>query len=470
MFKLFLRIKSLKPVAEKPGQMRHPEMPARARAPTLAERELGASELGASELGMPHREGPHSPNTAVTEPPPPREGVHDMTSNHHVTCTELCHAMRMDASQCSALSFFYSSLFRKKWSRIQIQRHRGEEYFAFWGFVSSAHIRNKLLALISYVFKTRIVIAANTKQGMFECVCAIENTAAGALRAQYEHGCGKSTPESTELFLLWFLELFNMSADVIRFDSMLNPLMLASIDRLEHARSPLYGNLTSPALSDFYELYKCKRALRDDNATAQILTGHDLSVDALCRLRQMLSHSQDRNQKLARTLRRTQELGDAREHQVRYLGSVRHVEMQEFTNSKAALGIAARLMSSALPSITDIDARTEIERALAIFATPSAYETAARNIDTRAELRAWATPSEIAAFRALATPSEIADDARRDFLLQDVPRQEVPRQEAETPPHAAVLAARPEDGLQDSPGGPQDCPGLEERTRGPMRE
>jgi hypothetical protein len=137
----------------------------------------------------------------------------------------------------------------RKYFISQTSEHKAT--YSVWGFVSSEHIRNKLLALISYVFKTRIIIAANTKQGMFECVCTTDSTTASALRAQYEPRCGKLPSPSTEALLLWFLKLFNMSADVIRFERILNPQMLSSIDRFEHAKSQLYENLTSPTVSDF---------------------------------------------------------------------------------------------------------------------------------------------------------------------------------------------------------------------------
>ena len=360
-----------------------------------------------------------------------------MLIQHHITYIELCEAMRLDALQCSALSFFYSSRFRTKWSRLQVQRHKGEEYLAFWGFVSSAHIQNKLLALISYVFKTRMIIAANTKQGMFECVCAIENTTTSALRAQYEHCCRTSTPASTEEFLLWFLQLFNMSADVIHFDRILDPQMLASIDRLEHARSPLYGNLTSPALSDFYELYKWKSALRDDHATAHVLTGLDLSVDSLYRLHLRCLRAEARNKKLASDLlkmqdswasdlHKMQELCNTRERELHALRSARNIEMQELAKSKSRLVIAARLISSAIPSVSNIDARTDMEGAYACADIEGALGVLARN--------------KIAAGNI---------DARHEA------------ERASGPPQVLAAASRPtqpEEGSEDSPMGPEDSP------------
>jgi hypothetical protein len=113
------------------------------------------------------------------------------------------------------------------------------------------------------VFKTRIIIAANTKQGMFECVCTIDSTTARVLHAQYETNCGSLPASTAEDLLLWFLQFFNMSTDVIRFERLLNLQMVSSIDHLEQAKSQVYGNLSSPVVSDFYELYRCKRAYRD---------------------------------------------------------------------------------------------------------------------------------------------------------------------------------------------------------------
>ncbi len=44
--------------------------------------------------------------------------------------------------------------------------------------------------------------------------------------------------------------------------------------------------------SDFYALYRCRRAQRDDNASARILTGYELSTDSLCRLTRSLKASE----------------------------------------------------------------------------------------------------------------------------------------------------------------------------------
>jgi len=246
----------------------------------------------------------------------PTRREHPMINHHRATCTELCHAMHMNPAQCSSLSFFYSTVFRTTWSKFQIQRYGGEEYFAFWGFISEEHIRNKLLALVSYAFKTRIIIAANTKQGMFECVCTIDSTTARGLHAQYEANSGRLPAATAEDLLLWFLELFNMSADVLRFERILNLQMVSSIDRLEHAKSQLYGNLSSPVVSDFYELYKCKRAYRDDSIAARMLTGYELSTDSLCRLCHALRASQNKYNALKTQLASMREFARIREAEV----------------------------------------------------------------------------------------------------------------------------------------------------------
>ena len=62
--------------------------------------------------------------------------------------------MRMTDSQGAALAFFYSSEFRRKWSKVHTNGRGGEEYFAFWGFTLSQHIRNLLLSLIAFVLNS----------------------------------------------------------------------------------------------------------------------------------------------------------------------------------------------------------------------------------------------------------------------------------------------------------------------------
>jgi hypothetical protein len=78
--------------------------------------------------------------------------------------------MRMTDSQGAVLAFFYSSEFRRKWSRVHTNCRGGEEYFAFWGFTPSEHVRNLLLSLVAFVFKTRLIFASNTNETQFECV------------------------------------------------------------------------------------------------------------------------------------------------------------------------------------------------------------------------------------------------------------------------------------------------------------
>jgi hypothetical protein len=197
--------------------------------------------------------------------------------------------MRMTDSQGSALAFFYSSEFRRKWSRVDTNGHGGEEYFAFWGFTLSDHVRNLLLSLIAFVFKTRLIFASNTNETQFECVCIMNSATAGALRTHCEVK-DILPPSTAEASLLWVLELFNMSVDVVRFDKLLSTQMVSSIDRLERTRSSVFGSLD--ANSDFYALYRCIRAQRDDNASAKILTGYELSTDSLCRLTRSLKASE----------------------------------------------------------------------------------------------------------------------------------------------------------------------------------
>ena len=299
----------------------------------------------------------------------PTRREHPMINHHRATCTELCHAMHMNPAQCSSLSFFYSTVFRTTWSKFQIQRYGGEEYFAFWGFISEEHIRNKLLALVSYAFKTRIIIAANTKQGMFECVCTIDSTTARGLHAQYEANSGRLPAATAEDLLLWFLELFNMSADVLRFERILNLQMVSSIDRLEHAKSQLYGNLSSPVVSDFYELYKCKRAYRDDSIAARMLTGYELSTDSLCRLCHALRASQNKYNALKTQLASMREFARIREAEVQSL----RTKQSDFEESERARVKTARLVS-AFHEVNELDAKvkTRLLEALGLCAVPLA--------------------------------------------------------------------------------------------------
>lgn len=104
------------------------------------------------------------------------------------------------------------------------------------------------------------------------------------------------TASTTEEALVWMLELFNMSADVLRFDKLLSAQMVASIDRLQQLDSQAFGNLRAGANSDFYELYRFKRAVRDDSVSAKMLTGYDLCADSLCRLLRLLKTSEGKVQ------------------------------------------------------------------------------------------------------------------------------------------------------------------------------
>lgn len=350
---------------------------------------------------------------SVARPPASRHEpthTHPMIKNHHATCTELCHAMRMNPAQCSSLSFFYSTRFRTKWSKIQVQRYGGEEYFAFWGFVSNEHIRNKLLALIAYVFKTRIIIAANTKQGMFECVCTIDSTTARVLHAQYETNSGSLSAATAEDLLLWFLQLFNMSADVIRFERLLNLQMVSSIDRLEQAKSQVYGNLSSPVVSDFYELYRCKRAYRDDNIAARMLTGYELSTDSLCRLCHELRATRHKYTALKTQLASMREFARIREAEVQIL----RTKQSEFEESEGARVKTARLVS-ALHEVNALDAKTKTRllEALGLYAVSLAHFAETRtkaglgHLDLQEALVRADTPHPVSTH---AVPEEVPED------------------------------------------------------------
>jgi hypothetical protein len=359
-----------------------------------------------ADLIVPGEEGRKSvEHKEVAEPQARRrEHTHPMIKTHHATCTELCHAMHTNPTQRSSLSFFYSTVFRTKWSKTQIQRHGGEEYFAFWGFVSEEHIRNKLLALISYVFKTRIIIAANTKQGMFECVCTIDSTTARVLQQQYETHSGRLPATTAEDLLLWFLELFNMSADVIRFERILTLQMVSSIDRLEHATSQLYGNLSSPVVSDFYELYKCKRAYRDDNITARMLTGYELSTDSLCHLCHALRASQNKHRVLKTKLASMQEFERLREAELQNL----RTKQSDFEASERARVKTARLVS-AFHEVNELapKIKTMLLEALGLCAVPLAQfvETGLDSLDLQEVLVRAATPAI-----THAVPEEVPED------------------------------------------------------------
>lgn len=273
-----------------------------------------------------------------------------MIALHHAAYSALTEAMRMDDAQCRALSFFFSSKFRTRWSKTQVQSQGREEYFAFWGFMPNEPLRNKLLALVSYVFKTRIIVAASTRQTMFECVCVVDGTIAAMLSKH----CPQELPSSTEDLLVWFLELFNMSADVVRFEKILNVQMVSSIDRVELAQASPYGNLLSPAASDFYELYRVKRAWRDDSNATQMLTGYELSKDSMCHLSLALKNHERRARTMSSHIENMQGYIRSREHELRQLCGVR----AELLKSDAAREKTGRLVL-ALHVLGEVSSRTK---------------------------------------------------------------------------------------------------------------
>jgi hypothetical protein len=270
----------------------------------------------------------------------------------------------MTDSQGAALAFFYSSEFRRKWSKVHTNGRGGEEYFAFWGFTLSEHIRNLLLSLIAFVFKTRLIFASNTNETQFECVCIMNSATAGVLRTHCE--VKDILPQSTvEDSLLWFLELFNMSADVVRFDKLLSMQMVSSIDRLERTKSPAFGSLHTN--SDFYALYRCIRAQRDDNASARILTGYELSTDSLCRLTRSLKASKHKVRAVESQLAHAQSCLRAKEAELRTL-QARETDARRDESSRMNAG---RLIL-ALKHIGDLSEATALKllQALRFRAVP----------------------------------------------------------------------------------------------------
>ena len=210
-----------------------------------------------------------------------------MSRRHATIHADLEKEMRMNEDQSAKLASLLSMDFRK-------HRHKNsttvyhEEYFGFWGFTPSDYIRNLIMDVIELVFKPRILYTSNTNDTQFESICIIKSITAGALKVACDRNSISSFPTTNEEALLCVLELFNMSAGVIRFDKMLNAPMISSIDRLEQSHRSSYGNLKHHSNSDFYQLFKCKRSHRDENASAKILTGYDLSTDSICRLSRII--------------------------------------------------------------------------------------------------------------------------------------------------------------------------------------
>jgi hypothetical protein len=263
-----------------------------------------------------------------------------MAPRHAIAHAELRQAMRMSEAQGAALAFFYSAGFRRTWPRACTHGKGSEEYFGFWGFTPSQHVRDLLLTLVRFVFKTRIIHAANTNATQFECVCVVESTTAAALRALCEKSAGPATPSATEEALGWLLELFNMSADVLRFDKLLSAQMVSSIDRLQQLDMPAFGNLMHSANAHFYELYRFKRAVRDDSVSARMLTGYELCSDSLCRLVRLLKISEGRGHSLQTSLSHANTCLRALQAELR-AAQAREVEARQ---SEASRMDAARLI------------------------------------------------------------------------------------------------------------------------------
>jgi hypothetical protein len=263
-----------------------------------------------------------------------------MATRHAIAHAELRQAMRMSEAQGAALAFFYSAGFRRTWPRACTHGKGSEEYFGFWGFTPSQHVRDLLLTLVRFVFKTRIIHAANINATQFECVCVVESTTAAALRALCEKSAGPATPSATEEALGWLLELFNMSADVLRFDKLLSAQMVSSIDRLQQLDMPAFGNLMHSANAHFYELYRFKRAVRDDSVSARMLTGYELCSDSLCRLVRLLKISEGRGHSLQTSLSHANTCLRALQAELR-AAQAREVEARQ---SEASRMDAARLI------------------------------------------------------------------------------------------------------------------------------
>jgi len=210
-----------------------------------------------------------------------------MSRRHAFMHADLVKDMRMNEEQSAKLAAWLSMKPHRPHSKSLATAYH-EEYFGFWGFAQSDYTRNLIMKVIEAMFKPRILYTANTNDTQFESICIISNITTGALKVACDRNSLPALPPTNEEALLCVLELFNMSAGVIRFDNMLNAPMIASIDRLEQSRRSSYGNLKHHSNSDFYQLFKCKRSHRDENASAKILTGYDLSTDSICRLSRII--------------------------------------------------------------------------------------------------------------------------------------------------------------------------------------
>lgn len=274
--------------------------------------------------------------------------------------------MRMNQNQSEILELLLSTNFHK-------QAHKpstagpSEAYFGFWGFTPSEKIRNSIMHVIEHVFKPRILYTNNFDDMHFESICVMADTPTRALQDVFEKYVVPRAVSSNEDILLRVLELFNMSADIIRFDNLLNAPMVASIDRLHQARRMSYGNLTHHANVDFYELYKFKLSQRDENASVKLLTGYDLSRDSICKLSNIVKAQESKLQRMELQLSCTLSTLKAREGELRVLNAR---ESQSRRNDASRFNAAHLLV--ALKNIGDISEEntTKLLQALRIRTIP----------------------------------------------------------------------------------------------------
>jgi hypothetical protein len=275
-----------------------------------------------------------------------------MSRRHATIHADLEKEMRMNEEQSVKLASLLALDFRKHRQRNSTTAYH-EEYFGFWGFAPSDYIRNLIIDVIEIVFRPRILYTSNTNDTQFEGICIINSITAGALKVACDRNSIPSFPPTNEEALLCVLELFNMSAGVIRFDNMLNAPMVSSIDRLEQSRRSAYGNLKHHSNSDFYQLFKCKRSHRDENASAKILTGYDLSTDSICRLSRIIKAHELKIQNLEGQLNYTLKSMRANEAELRGM----QAHESETRRNDAARFNTARLIV-ALKNIGDIPEAT----------------------------------------------------------------------------------------------------------------
>jgi len=275
-----------------------------------------------------------------------------MSRRHAFMHADLVKDMRMNEEQSAKLAAWLSVDFHRYQAKNLTTVYH-EEYFGFWGFTRSDYIRNLIMKVIEVMFKPRILYTTNTNDTQFESICIISNMTTSALKVACDRNSLPSLPPTNEEALLCVLELFNMSAGVIRFDNMLNAPMISSIDRLEQSRRSSYGNLKHHSNSDFYQLFKCKRSHRDENASAKILTGYDLSTDSICRLSRIIKAHEHKIHSLETQLSYTIKSMQANEAELRVL----QARENDYRRNDAARFNTARLIV-ALKNIGDIPEAT----------------------------------------------------------------------------------------------------------------